>query len=432
MNLNLQQSGLARLASTIFGNASTSTNSNAAASTSKNILDVSTSPDASALDASLTPGADDDHLESDAEAAALAGLPMGFGSSKRSFLGSSEHLEFPTPEDEGDAPSDAKKPPRKKRRTNLGKATEGEDAVVEYPEGWIAKYDASSLGVVHYSEAAQVPDELRKYFSQRYRLLSLYSSPPGCLLDREGWYSVTPEAIADQIAERCRCDTILDAFCGVGGNSIAFAKTCERVIALDTSPTRLALARHNAQIYGVADRIEFVLGDYISFAKSYIHRRQSHAKNASESRQERGTIDVVFLSPPWGGMGYIAGSPSKELAADPLLTPTMTSAQEAAAAGEYSLLSIQPIHGKELFDLTREITPNVAYFLPRNTSMEEVGALVGSDSDDGSSQGKRKKGKGKKNKAVEMIEVEEEWMGNKLKALTCYFGGLVQEQEESF
>ena len=71
--------------------------------------------------------------------------------------------------------------------------------------------------------APLIPD-----FSQRLRYFSLYSTPPGCLLDEEGWYSVTPELIANQIAERCRCDTILDAFCGVGGNSIAFAKTCER------------------------------------------------------------------------------------------------------------------------------------------------------------------------------------------------------------
>ena len=63
-------------------------------------------------------------------------------------------------------------------------------------------------------------------FAQRHRYFSLYDD--GCLLDEEGWYSVTPEKIAEQIAERCRCDTILDAFCGVGGNAIAFARTCHR------------------------------------------------------------------------------------------------------------------------------------------------------------------------------------------------------------
>lgn len=62
--------------------------------------------------------------------------------------------------------------------------------------------------------------------AQRERYFSLYSK--GCILDEEGWYSVTPEKIADQIAERCRCDTVVDAFCGVGGNTIAFAKTCNR------------------------------------------------------------------------------------------------------------------------------------------------------------------------------------------------------------
>jgi RNA cap guanine-N2 methyltransferase len=34
--------------------------------------------------------------------------------------------------------------------------------------------------------------------------------------------------VANFTAERLKCDIIIDAFCGVGGNSIQFAKTCER------------------------------------------------------------------------------------------------------------------------------------------------------------------------------------------------------------
>lgn len=37
---------------------------------------------------------------------------------------------------------------------------------------------------------------------------------------------MTPEKVAAHAAERCRCDVIVDGFCGVGGNSIQFAMTC--------------------------------------------------------------------------------------------------------------------------------------------------------------------------------------------------------------
>ncbi|KAJ8455023.1 hypothetical protein ONZ45_g6177 [Pleurotus djamor] len=258
------------------------------------------------------------------------------------------------------------------------------------PAGWIQKYDASHL-VPYATEASQIPEELRKYFFQRKRYFSKYNFPPGCLLDTEGWYSVTPERIADQIAERCRCDTILDPFCGVGANAIAFAKTCQRVIALDINPTRLALARHNAQIYGVADRIEFILADFVSFAKTL----------ASTGPTTKRKIDVVFLSPPWGGPSY-QQSPSKHSLKDEPETESDT----------YSLASVKPIHGAELFALTQRITHNIAYYLPRNMNLDEIGKLSAEDG--------------------VLVEVEEEWMGDKLKALTCYFGGLVQGQEKLY
>ena len=34
------------------------------------------------------------------------------------------------------------------------------------------------------------------------------------------------------------------------------------VIAIDIDPVKVACAMHNAEIYGVADRIEFIVGDY--------------------------------------------------------------------------------------------------------------------------------------------------------------------------
>lgn len=290
-----------------------------------------------------------------------------------------------------DSPSTPQTQPRptKKRKTGLlGPENE--------------PYDATDM-VPFFTEASQVPEHLQKYFSQRKRFFSLYDE--GCLLDEEGWFSVTPEAIASQIAERCRCNTILDAFCGVGGNAIAFARTCERVIALDTSPTRLALARHNAAIYGVVDRIEFVLADYLSFARS-------QSSNSSSTRK----IDVVFLSPPWGGPSYLS---NPDLAEDQSVNDVHPS---------YSLSSVQPVHGKELFNLSRQITPNVAFYLPRNTVLDDIAALVNvEDTRNESTDKARASEKGQEN-----VEVEEEWMGNKLKALTCYFGGLVEGQERLF
>jgi trimethylguanosine synthase len=65
---------------------------------------------------------------------------------------------------------------------------------------------------------------------------------------------------------------------------------------MDNDLTRLRLARHNALHCGVADRIEFILADFVDFAESYDKR------HAAKSREDE--IDVVFLSPPWGEPSY--------------------------------------------------------------------------------------------------------------------------------
>lgn len=207
-------------------------------------------------------------------------------------------------------------------------------------------------------------------------------------MDDTGWFSVTPAAIAEHIAERCRSDVILDAFCGVGGNAIAFAQTCDRVIAMDNDPVRLRLARHNALHHGVADRIEFVLCDYVAWARAY----------TESGAAEKEHIDVVFLSPPWGGPEYLSFGDDSPL---------------------YPLSAVEPIPGDELFRLTAKVTPNIAYFLPRNVDVDELGVLAEELAESVTeAEGERDR---------EWVEVEEEWVGDKLKAVTAYYGALVAE-----
>jgi hypothetical protein len=100
----------------------------------------------------------------------------------------------------------------------------------------------------------------------------------GIQLDDDARASLTPQQAAEDIAARLRAGTIVDGFCGAGGNAIAFARAGRRVIAIDTRPDRLAQAHHNAGIYGVADRITFLRGDFFALSPP---------------------ADACFLDPPW-------------------------------------------------------------------------------------------------------------------------------------
>jgi len=65
---------------------------------------------------------------------------------------------------------------------------------------------------------------MRKYWSQRYRYFSLLDK--GILMDKQCWFSVTPELLAKHVAERLvpiKGCTIFDPFAGSGCNSIQFA-----------------------------------------------------------------------------------------------------------------------------------------------------------------------------------------------------------------
>ena len=178
---------------------------------------------------------------------------------------------------------------------------------------------------------------------------------------------MTPEPIAEHIAERCRCGVVVDLFCGAGGNAIQFAFTCERVIAVDIDPVKLSCARHNAAIYEVEDRIEFVQADAIRLLETHAFA---------------GVADVLFCSPPWGGPSY--GS-NDTFDLDRAFLPS---------AG-------QQVSFTRLIQLAQQTTRNLAVFLPRNSLATQC-ATAG----------------------VDMCEFEEQRVDKKTKTCTAYYGEL--------
>jgi len=81
--------------------------------------------------------------------------------------------------------------------------------------------------------------------------------------DDEGYESATPELVAEYRASRLKCDTALDCCCGIGGDTIALAKVCENVIAVDKSAERISMAEKNALLFGLKN-IKFVNSDILA------------------------------------------------------------------------------------------------------------------------------------------------------------------------
>src|SRR3989338_633103 len=70
----------------------------------------------------------------------------------------------------------------------------------------------------------------------------------------------TSQLVAEYRAKRLRCDTSAELGCGVGFQSFAFAKTCQRVFAVERDARKLETAKKNAEALGIKN-ITFVLGD---------------------------------------------------------------------------------------------------------------------------------------------------------------------------
>lgn len=103
------------------------------------------------------------------------------------------------------------------------------------------------------------------------------------------------------------------------------------MIAIDIDPHKIAFAKQNAEIYGVAEKIEFITGDFFSVSSKL-------------------QADVIFMSPPWGGPEYMFDK----------------SFSLESMCKEYSF------GGFNIFRIVKNIAPNIAFHMPKTTNIYEV------------------------------------------------------------
>lgn len=141
--------------------------------------------------------------------------------------------------------------------------------------------------------------------------------------------------------------------------------------------------RRNAAIYGVANRVEFILGDAMKVLPTL-------------------KADAVFLSPPWGGPEY----------------------QASETFDLYSMIP-PPLSALDVFRAARAVTPNVVFFLPRNVDPSQVAGLPAAAASleaDMAGGDKGKVGAGQGVDADEKCELEKQFLNGKLKTTAAYFG----------
>lgn len=176
--------------------------------------------------------------------------------------------------------------------------------------------------------------ENKKYYKKRYNLFSKFDE--GIRLSDEQWFSVTPESVARVTALQIKYRfpgtiRVADVFGGAAGNAIQLALLFESVIYNEIDTQVYEDAQHNASIYDVDSCIRFLNKDFFDLTE-----------------QDLKNVDVIFLSPPWGGPSYTSS--------------------EIWDIGECNLPAIiKRVH---------ELAPNCCAFLPRNTNLDQLADLL--------------------------------------------------------
>ena len=246
---------------------------------------------------------------------------------------------------------------------------------------------------------------------------------------------------------------VLDAFCGCGGNAIAFGKIpsdkISLVVCVDIDRSKLRKAAYNASLYDIPnDKLVFIECNTMfllmnCYKDGKLVTDQLDANVASmpspveiedyagyrigglESLPPR--IDAVFMDPPWGGVDYCRqNSYDLEKNMKILIGPSEPpeAATEGIADDFFDTFSTKPSHSKKGVKLYNEAKEGeyangvdlvkmaaaatkshlVIYDLPRNTSKASIGRSALAAGYRGN------------------VKLEEHYLNGRLKTVTAYLG----------
>jgi len=211
---------------------------------------------------------------------------------------------------------------------------------------------------------------------------------------------------------------VLDAFCGCGGNAVAFARRPEvsLVVCVDTDLSRLRMAAKNASIYNIEkEKLLFIHGNAIHILSLYSNGKlqtadDSLVETATTTDEEPTSLhgytfngqlpnrlDCIFLSPPWGGIEY------EQVGKGHFNVKTHIAVKDAEN---------ETIHGDAILAMAAKAVKPVVCFMPRNLNGISMGRSALQAGYAGS------------------VELEKNVLNDKFKTITVYLGFDSKEQSK--
>ncbi len=95
------------------------------------------------------------------------------------------------------------------------------------------------------------------------------------------WLSSTkPEEISKKVWNITKWNIVFDCFCWLGSNAIWFALSWKKVITCELNNERLEMAKNNAKLYWVYDKITFINWNILDYIDKFDY-------------------DIAYFDPPW-------------------------------------------------------------------------------------------------------------------------------------